>query len=256
MAQAPAGWYPQPDGTQRYWDGSAWTEHISGTPTTGTVATGPAVADAVAETPKAKAAAKPKAKAAAVEPSEAAASEPVVIASSDGPTPLGMTAQPMQAAMPVASPSDLDAAAARKRKVWPIVVGVIGAIALVIIIAIVALVFLFKGLTDGPNSAVANYDTAWKTVDCELMQQSTTAYFREQNGYADCASFESNAQEFADTLGTYDVEIYNTEITGNAAIVRTTETWVTTDGETSTYDYTYKLLKNGDVWLIDELQDS
>ncbi len=24
----PAGWYPQPDGTQRYWDGSQWTSHV------------------------------------------------------------------------------------------------------------------------------------------------------------------------------------------------------------------------------------
>jgi len=28
MSQAPAGWYPQPDGGQRYWDGTAWTEHF------------------------------------------------------------------------------------------------------------------------------------------------------------------------------------------------------------------------------------
>lgn len=27
--QAPAGWYPQPDGSQRYWDGSAWTEQVT-----------------------------------------------------------------------------------------------------------------------------------------------------------------------------------------------------------------------------------
>jgi len=28
MAQyAPAGWYPQPDGTERWWDGQAWTAH-------------------------------------------------------------------------------------------------------------------------------------------------------------------------------------------------------------------------------------
>lgn len=26
---APAGWYPQPDGSQRYWDGYQWTEHVS-----------------------------------------------------------------------------------------------------------------------------------------------------------------------------------------------------------------------------------
>ena len=26
---APAGWYPQSDGTQRYWDGTQWTDHVS-----------------------------------------------------------------------------------------------------------------------------------------------------------------------------------------------------------------------------------
>ncbi|MFV0634009.1 DUF2510 domain-containing protein [Demequina sp.] len=25
----PAGWYPQPDGSQRYWDGQAWTDHVA-----------------------------------------------------------------------------------------------------------------------------------------------------------------------------------------------------------------------------------
>lgn len=29
MSETPAGWYPQADGTQRYWDGNAWTEHIA-----------------------------------------------------------------------------------------------------------------------------------------------------------------------------------------------------------------------------------
>jgi hypothetical protein len=29
---AAAGWYPQADGTQRYWDGAAWTEHITAQP--------------------------------------------------------------------------------------------------------------------------------------------------------------------------------------------------------------------------------
>ena len=38
----PAGWYPQPDGQQRYWDGEQWTEDFeagAGTPVT-TAATG------------------------------------------------------------------------------------------------------------------------------------------------------------------------------------------------------------------------
>jgi hypothetical protein len=29
MSTTPAGWYPQPDGTQRYWDGEKWTEHTA-----------------------------------------------------------------------------------------------------------------------------------------------------------------------------------------------------------------------------------
>lgn len=29
---APAGWYPQADGSQRYWDGAAWTEHRAPAP--------------------------------------------------------------------------------------------------------------------------------------------------------------------------------------------------------------------------------
>ena len=26
---SPAGWYPQPDGQQRYWDGQQWTEKFA-----------------------------------------------------------------------------------------------------------------------------------------------------------------------------------------------------------------------------------
>ena len=29
MAKTPAGWYPQEDGRQRYWDGEIWTEHFA-----------------------------------------------------------------------------------------------------------------------------------------------------------------------------------------------------------------------------------
>jgi hypothetical protein len=29
MSNTPAGWYPQPDGQQRYWDGQQWTQHFA-----------------------------------------------------------------------------------------------------------------------------------------------------------------------------------------------------------------------------------
>ena len=41
IMSTPAGWYPQPDGQQRYWDGQQWTENFApGTP----LASAPAVA--------------------------------------------------------------------------------------------------------------------------------------------------------------------------------------------------------------------
>jgi hypothetical protein len=40
MTQIPAGWYPDPapqtlPGRLRYWDGAAWTEHVSDAGVTG-----------------------------------------------------------------------------------------------------------------------------------------------------------------------------------------------------------------------------
>lgn len=44
MSTSPAGWYPQEDGRQRYWDGQQWTEHFApgqGQPPTGAPAPAP-----------------------------------------------------------------------------------------------------------------------------------------------------------------------------------------------------------------------
>lgn len=235
MSQAPAGWYPQPDGTQRYWDGTAWTEHISGTPQAAPSETpAPAVAEPAA---KAKAASKPKAVAAAA-PSETAASEPVVIASSDGPMPLGGVAQPMQAAVPVASPSDLDAAAPRKRKVWPIVVGVIGAIVLVIVIAIIALVLVLRSVTSGPQESAQALFDAWKSQDCEAEYAVT-----ESSNLGTVDEFCANADySWVDDMEGWTIDITGTSITNDSAVVTTTETY-TWQGEgdpvTETWEYNF-----------------
>jgi len=35
--QTPAGWYPDDQGVQRYWDGTQWTEHVAPAPAAGAV---------------------------------------------------------------------------------------------------------------------------------------------------------------------------------------------------------------------------
>jgi hypothetical protein len=46
----PAGWYPQDDGQQRYWDGTQWTEHFAPGTAAGPAAGAPAGASAVGDT--------------------------------------------------------------------------------------------------------------------------------------------------------------------------------------------------------------
>ncbi len=46
MAETPAGWYPQEDGQQRYWDGENWTEHFAPGSSRAPSADGPGAATA------------------------------------------------------------------------------------------------------------------------------------------------------------------------------------------------------------------
>ena len=281
MAQAPAGWYPQPDGTQRYWDGAQWTEHVHGTPA---AASAPAPAAVVTPEPapvavvtpepapepvpaaepaaKAKPATKSKAAVAAAataptpaEPiSEPAAAEPVVFAGSDMPATVPSSetvATPAPAAPMGAAPAAV--APAKKRKIWPIVLGVVGAIVLVFIIAIVAVVVLLRNAVGDPNDAIALYDDAWQNVDCQALADSTTQAFQESQGYDDCATFESYAQPFADSIIVYDVSVVSTEISNDTAYVTTEEYYLDVDGTETTYTYEYTLEKSGGEWLIDSV---
>jgi len=126
MSQAPAGWYPQPDGTQRYWDGSAWTDHIAGEPT---------------EAP-----------------------EPVVFASSaSAPAPASSHAAPAAAYSP---PAAVGETAGSSRKVVGVVLGVVGGLVLLGIIAIVVFVVFLSKAVSGPNEAAEKMFQAWKDKDC------------------------------------------------------------------------------------------
>lgn len=229
MSQTPAGWYPQPDGTQRYWDGAAWTDHIS--PAQG--------ADAVeAPAPEVPAAEVP----AAGTPVAMVAAASEVPAAPQPAQPLGVQATGLESAP-------------KKRKVWPWLVGAGVVIVLLVVGVIVAVAMFAKNVMDGPLQAVEDYDQAWQNVDCDLMQGATTDAFQERNGFSDCATFETTAQPFADSLGTYTVDVNSTSIVNSTATIVAEETWTDTEGEVTVYTYQYTLNKVGDAWLIESVED-
>jgi hypothetical protein len=108
----PAGWYPDPStpGTQRYWDGSRWTEH-----------TAPLQA---APTPASSAATIP-------------GTPTLELAAAAATTEFGAPAQSGVAAAPSAQTHVVDSQPAKKRKTGRIVGGVLGGIAAVVILLIV-----------------------------------------------------------------------------------------------------------------------
>ncbi len=234
MSQAPAGWYPQPDGTQRYWDGATWTNHIStGVGADAADAPAPEVAAPDVPVPEAPAPEAPSAMVAA------APEAPAVPAPAQ---PFGVQATGIESAP-------------KKRKVWPWLVGAGVVILLLIVGVIVAVTMFAKNVMDGPLQAVEDYDQAWQNVDCDLMQGATTAAFQERNGFADCATFEATAQPFADSLGTYTVDVNSTSIENNTAVIEAEETWTDKDGGVTVYTYKYTLNKVGDTWLIESVED-
>jgi hypothetical protein len=143
----------------------------------------------------------------------------------------------------------------KKRKIWPWLVAAGVVILLLIVGVIVAAVVLAKNVFDGPLQAVDDYDQAWQTVDCALMQSATTADFQERNGFVDCATFEATAQPFSDSLGTYTVNVNSTSITNGVATIVANETWTNTEGDVTRYTYEYTLYQAGDKWLIDSVED-
>src|ERR1035437_5769593 len=124
MTQAPAGWYPQPDGTQRYWDGSAWTEHT---------APGAALATPPAP-PAAPVVAVPPAPPVATEP-PAPPAPPAPPVEAAPPAPPALAAPPAPPSQQVAYAAIPSAAAVVKprKRVWPWVLGIGGGILVVVI---------------------------------------------------------------------------------------------------------------------------
>ena len=190
MADAAAGWYDQGDGRQRYWDGTAWTEHF-------------------------------------------APANPAAVA----PTTHGATAQP----------PGLAATPPRKRRVWPSIVGIGGRLLLLAIGVVVLFVVVLNKASEGPREAVHDFDTAWRTGDCVLLEETTTEAYRDSTGWNDCEAFKASGPATTEGLS---LDITGFTVSGDSATVTTTEKYPEEDAPlTGSYD----LVKVGGDWKIDSV---
>lgn len=223
MTQAPAGWFPQPDGSQRYWDGSAWTEHTA--PGSATATPAPIV-PAVGEVAPA--------------PVAPVAEVPAIPASVSVTPAVGV---PL-AAPPASAPAYTAPGTAKKSRV-PLILGIIGGVVLLIIVAVVLLVmFVFKA-TSGPRDTVNEFVSAVNHNDCEATIAIVSQRYKDDNAMNSCEGFESGE----DTNVKYSID--GVTITGDTATVTGSLTDPSID---ETYDLAFGLVKESGDWKIDEIK--
>lgn len=257
MSEAPAGWYPQPDGTQRYWDGSAWTEHISGTPgATDAVSAAPAES-AVAASDHATTSDAVEATASRQVVSEFGVTPSTAPASSTAPGPAAPIGAPtvMASGQYSGVTDDVYAAtgvAPSTRKVWPIVLGVVLGIVAIVALAIVVIALLINNVTKGPEATAQSLFTAWQTQDCAA-EHAATAPGALGTVEDFCATVDYS---WVDDMEDWTIDITGTTVTNDTAVVATTETY-TWQGEgepvTETWEYYFELF-DGEWFYVDSAQ--
>lgn len=148
--------------------------------------------------------------------------------------------------------------AAKKRAIWPWVLG--GSILLFfgLVAGLAVLVITLLGSAASPTRTVTDFDQAFAKVDCDLFESTTTPAFRDSFlGEAfSCAPWEQNAQGLqVDGEYAYSVVIKSSSISGDTATVSTTEVDSASAETPTTYELSYTLVKTNGRWLIDSITD-
>lgn len=154
MSQAAAGWYDQGDGTQRYWDGSAWTDHSA--------------PSAVPQAPS----------------GGASPAAPMAV-----PPAAPVAVPPGYAAMPSAAPEIKP-----RKRVWPWVLGIGGGLLVVIIALVAWGATSLFNVISGPIDTVNAFEGAMESNDCVATQKTLTDSFLASSGWDDCAAFYAEVE--------------------------------------------------------------
>ena len=136
---------------------------------------------------------------------------------------------------PICSPSP--------SKLW-IVWVVVGVVLLGIVALAAVFIPLALGMLQGGGAAsgesvderaaietVQTYDSAWRDGDCDAYVASTTEYFRDYLGIADCETFQVSAAEFAATTSGYELTVTDIETGDGEIVLQTRETYMSSVDE-------------------------
>lgn len=229
MSEITPGWYDDGSGQLRWWDGTAWTEHVS-TPAT----PAPPTPAPTAPAPTA--------------PAPTAQYATAQYATAQYPTAQYAAASAYQNAVQEFQPAE--------RKSVPPWVWIVSGIALLAVstIAIVAAVVAATGSAPvkAAEDALHTYDSAWLNADCQALREATTAAFREDWGYEDCAVFTKDAESFDQAEHGYRMTIESSSVSGDVVTVTTTESYE--DKGDYLEHVTYTVIQDGDAWRIDAIE--
>jgi hypothetical protein len=154
------------------------------------------------------------------------------------------------AALPSQEP--LGVASARpRRRVWPWIVGIGGGLVVLGVVAIVVIVMIVGKAIAGPKSAVEEFNTAYRSGDCQAYLDVTTADLRDSSSFPGTCEEALASSYFPDpTEVTWPISLHGVEASGSTATVTATLT-SPNDGDVSV---TYHLVKVDGKWRVDFLE--